>query len=88
MLIFRWIVDVAGDGAASDSGDATGGDAVRKRASDDQAAGGNAYSGSTGDTSSGNIVNTVDSDGTITNTGPGTSEYFDHMFEQRELRAS
>lgn len=75
MLIFCWIPDTAGDGNASDSGDATGGDAVRKRASDDQAAGGDAYSGSTGNTSSGNIVNEVDSDGAINNTGPGTSKY-------------
>ena len=54
-------------------------ESLRKRATDDQTAGGNAYSGSSGNTGSGNIVNVVDDDGTITNTGPGTSECFAHL---------
>lgn len=58
------------------SGDAEGGDARKKRAYDAYTAGGNAYSGGSGDTSSGNIINEADDEATITNTGPGTSKYF------------
>ena len=50
-----------------------GGDATRKRAYDAYTAGGNAYTGSSGNTSSGNIINEADDDATVTNTGPGTS---------------
>ncbi|KAI0095304.1 hypothetical protein BDY19DRAFT_81403 [Irpex rosettiformis] len=65
--------NVGGNGNASESGDAFGGNAVTKRAYDPYTAGGNAYTGSAGDTSSGSIVNEADSDATITNTGPGTN---------------
>lgn len=68
-------LDIGGQGNTSDSGDATGGDAKKKRAVDQQTAGGNAYSGSSGNTSSGSIVNSADGDDTtVTNTGPNTSE--------------
>lgn len=66
--------DVGGDGDESLSGDAEGGDAKRKRAFDPYTAGGNAYTGSSGDTGSGNIVNEADDDAEITNTGPGVSK--------------
>ena len=54
-------------GNASESGTAIGGDAKRKRATDDQTAGGNAYTGSSGNTGSGNIINDADEEATITN---------------------
>lgn len=66
---------MGGDGDESLSGDAEGGDVRRKRAYDAYTAGGNAYSGSSGDTSSGNIINEADDEATVTNTGPGTSEF-------------
>lgn len=66
--------NIGGQGNTSDSGDATGGDAKKKRAVDQQTAGGNAYSGASGNTSSGSIVNSADGDGTtVTNTGPDTN---------------
>lgn len=74
ILLDSFPLDIAGDAAASDSGDAFGGNAKRKRATDDRTAGGNAYSGSSGNTGSGNIINEADEDATITNTGPGTSK--------------
>ena len=79
--------DFATDGNASTSGDAQGGDAddgidasdddftFKKRATDDRTAGGDAYTGSSGDAGSGNIINSADDDATVTNTGPETSEY-------------
>ncbi|PSR71329.1 hypothetical protein PHLCEN_2v12843 [Hermanssonia centrifuga] len=46
---------------------------VKKRATDDRTGGGNAYTGNSGDTGSGNIINSADDESTITNTGPGTN---------------
>ena len=72
----KLLLDIAGNAGPSESGDAFGGDAVKKRATDDRTAGGNAYTGSTGSVDSGSTINVADDDATITNTGPGTSESF------------
>lgn len=66
------IIDTAPNGGDSGSGNASGGD-VRarnfRRATDDQTAGGNAYTGNTGNVNGGEIYNEADDDSTITNTG-------------------
>ena len=68
------MLDIGGPANESTSGDASGGDALKKRAVDSDTAGGNAYTGTSGDTRSGNIVNEAGDDATVTNTGPGTSK--------------
>ena len=60
------IVDTASNGGFSSSGDADGGD-VARRAFDQDTAGGNAHTGDSSDVNGGNVVNTSEDDGTITN---------------------
>lgn len=48
---------------------------ILQRASDDETAGGNAYSGRTGDVDSGNVNNITGEGGTITNAGLGSKSF-------------
>jgi hypothetical protein len=64
--------DTPGSGGTSGTGDATAGDAKRKRALDPQTAGGNARTGDSGSTSTGSVFNEAESDGAIENNNAST----------------
>lgn len=69
--ILNFLTDAPGVGGFSGSGDAVGGDAgprAAKRANDAQTAGGNAYSGNGGSTSSGSVSNVGGDDSAVSNT--------------------
>lgn len=74
LLVTHTQLDVAQAGGQSTSGNSKGGDAAgsnrrnRKRSTDPYTAGGNAYSGNTGNTDGGNVYNDAGT-GAVSNTG-------------------